>query len=200
MPLITCTDCGKQHSDAAPACPNCGRPNSPAAAGADRPQVVQVQRQKSALGIGCTVLLGFVLVVLVISAVLALFIKPDLPPTDGIAYEVLDEWSIPAGGRGRVILIDPAFNDTGPMRALAEQLRREHQRDRVVNIEIFDDRRAAELRSAVAENEAAVRPDDLRHHDLHKIGFYQKNANTGHHQFIDARGGVDGEWTTIDFR
>lgn len=27
MPLVTCPDCGKQMSDAAPSCPNCGRPN-----------------------------------------------------------------------------------------------------------------------------------------------------------------------------
>jgi len=31
MPLITCTDCGSEISDAAPACPKCGRPNSVAA-------------------------------------------------------------------------------------------------------------------------------------------------------------------------
>src|SRR6476620_4881020 len=28
MPLITCPDCDKRHSDAAPACPECGRPNT----------------------------------------------------------------------------------------------------------------------------------------------------------------------------
>lgn len=29
MALVTCPDCGKQHSDAAPACPECGRPQTP---------------------------------------------------------------------------------------------------------------------------------------------------------------------------
>lgn len=29
MPMIICPDCSKEMSDAAPACPNCGRPNSP---------------------------------------------------------------------------------------------------------------------------------------------------------------------------
>ncbi|WP_447792532.1 OB-fold protein [Pseudomonas farris] len=28
MPMITCTDCNKEMSDAAPACPGCGRPNT----------------------------------------------------------------------------------------------------------------------------------------------------------------------------
>lgn len=38
MPMIVCPDCSKEMSDAAPACPNCGRPNSPrAATPAERP-------------------------------------------------------------------------------------------------------------------------------------------------------------------
>jgi hypothetical protein len=27
MALTSCPDCGREHSDAAPACPGCGRPN-----------------------------------------------------------------------------------------------------------------------------------------------------------------------------
>jgi DNA-directed RNA polymerase subunit RPC12/RpoP len=30
MPLISCPDCGNTHSDTAPACIHCGRPNAPA--------------------------------------------------------------------------------------------------------------------------------------------------------------------------
>lgn len=38
MPMIICPDCSKEMSDAAPACPNCGRPNSPrTATPAERP-------------------------------------------------------------------------------------------------------------------------------------------------------------------
>lgn len=36
MPMITCTDCNKEMSDAAPACPGCGRPNT-IATHSDRP-------------------------------------------------------------------------------------------------------------------------------------------------------------------
>lgn len=36
MPMITCTDCNKEMSDAAPACPGCGRPNT-IAIHSDRP-------------------------------------------------------------------------------------------------------------------------------------------------------------------
>ena len=40
MPLMVCVDCEKQHSDAAPACPNCGRPNmvAPVVASVPLPQ------------------------------------------------------------------------------------------------------------------------------------------------------------------
>lgn len=34
MALINCPNCGNQMSDAAPACPHCGRPNTPASSGA----------------------------------------------------------------------------------------------------------------------------------------------------------------------
>lgn len=49
MPLITCPDCSSQVSDAAPACPKCGRPIAAVAA-----QPVSVQR-----GIGTGVKIGF---------------------------------------------------------------------------------------------------------------------------------------------
>lgn len=37
MALVTCSDCGKQISDAAPACPGCGRPAVRLATMPDRP-------------------------------------------------------------------------------------------------------------------------------------------------------------------
>lgn len=38
MPMITCSDCNKEMSDAAPACPNCGKPNiKPTQSGNERP-------------------------------------------------------------------------------------------------------------------------------------------------------------------
>ena len=37
MPLITCPDCTREHSDLAPSCPQCGRPNGAVAVAAQRP-------------------------------------------------------------------------------------------------------------------------------------------------------------------
>jgi hypothetical protein len=98
MPLIFCPDCGKQVSDAAPACIHCGRPliASPESAGAaavliqpsDPPhnpawiafasflfsglgQIIVGQRTK-----GMGVLVGSVLLALVSGGVMLLFIAP----------------------------------------------------------------------------------------------------------------------------
>lgn len=60
MALLTCPDCAAQHSDAAPACPRCGRPNAaaPAAQEVVRP-LAKLQKKTVAFGAGSLVqLLG----------------------------------------------------------------------------------------------------------------------------------------------
>ena len=62
MPLITCEDCGKEHSDQAPACPQCGRPNNPApAAAVDKEETGKPPPKPNGCLIGC--LGAFVLLV-----------------------------------------------------------------------------------------------------------------------------------------
>jgi hypothetical protein len=45
MALVTCPDCQNSISDAAPACPRCGRPFAFAAPTATAPQIVVTRRQ-----------------------------------------------------------------------------------------------------------------------------------------------------------
>lgn len=63
MALIECPDCGKNHSDAAPACPNCGRPN-PAVQQIVTVKGAQPVLAKSKVSIGQVVLLAVLLLVL----------------------------------------------------------------------------------------------------------------------------------------
>jgi hypothetical protein len=191
MPLVPCPDCGKQHSDAATACPDCGRPTGASAAGRDRPQTVRIQKRTSPLTVGCAVFLVLGIVGAVISVALG---GGESAPTITIPYEVMHEWS---GGTGRAILIDPQYRTDEHLRVLGEQLRWEHRRHSHTNVEVFDDRRAAEMRNLVAEDRLPAR--DLAHHDQHKIGFYQKNSVSGHHQFIIALDGVDGDFITVPY-
>jgi uncharacterized membrane protein YdbT with pleckstrin-like domain len=44
MPLTNCPDCGREISTAAPACPNCGRPNAPAVAPPQAPVVTAEEK------------------------------------------------------------------------------------------------------------------------------------------------------------
>jgi hypothetical protein len=126
----------------------------------------------------------------------------DQSPPDGgaenrIVYSVVDEWRIPNGGFGRVIVVAPEYRDEQRMRDLGEQLRREHRTDRHAFIEIFDDASAAHMREAAAEE--TLNQEELAFHDYHKIGFYQRNSVTGHHALIIALDGVEGEFITVEY-
>lgn len=199
MPLVPCPDCGKQHSDAATACPNCGRPTGASAASPDRPQIVKIQKRPSVLGIGCMAIIGLA----VFGGIIGLLTDPDedgaVPPPTTIEYAVLQEWGIPNGGRGRVVVIDSQYRTEEDLRAFGEQLRWEHRRDRHANIEVFDDERAAGMRDAALAEELNTR--DMAHHDQHKVAFYQKNTNSGHHQLVIAADGVANAdaWVTVPY-
>ena len=68
MALIKCPDCSKEHSDAAPACPNCGRPNTTTTPQQPPPQQ---QAQKSGMGcgqIGCLSAIGGVILLYAIGS------------------------------------------------------------------------------------------------------------------------------------
>ncbi len=55
MPLVTCPDCSKSHSDAAPACPGCGRPNARAPQQRATVTVEQTAKRWKMLKIGAVV-------------------------------------------------------------------------------------------------------------------------------------------------
>jgi hypothetical protein len=114
-----------------------------------------------------------------------------------IEYSVVDEWRIPNGGYGRVIVVQPTYRDEQLLRALGEQLRGEHRNDRHAFIEIFDDTRAANMRQAATEER--LNQQDLAFHDYHKIGFYQKNSVSGHHVLVMALDGVEGEFVEVKY-
>jgi len=110
------------------------------------------------------------------------------------SYTVVSEWSIPNGGKGRTILVNPELRTEEGLMQVSQELRREHQRDRHAQIEIYDSRRAAEMRQRVMNETAST--EDEAYYDSHKIGFYQKNSISGHHAFIMALDGMEGDFQT----
>lgn len=65
MALVKCPDCGKEHSDSAPACPNCGRPGKPAAP----VQVVEKKKSIGCAGAGCLTLVVIFMIFYVTGAI-----------------------------------------------------------------------------------------------------------------------------------
>lgn len=104
-----------------------------------------------------------------------------------IRYEVVQQWAIPAGGYGRVTVVDSSHRNEADMRRLGDQLREQTQGDRVSMVEVYDHPEAAKMRlRAMAEN---LGKDSLAFHDRHLIGQYLRNGNTGHHRWIIALNG-----------
>jgi hypothetical protein len=64
MPLITCPDCGKEHSDQALSCPQCGRPNK----ATDQPKNETQIKKKGGCATGC---LGVLVVLFVLGAIVS---------------------------------------------------------------------------------------------------------------------------------
>ena len=69
MALIDCLDCGKQFSDQASACPNCGRPNELNAA-AVSPEVKPEPRKGNGCLVGCSSIFALVLVLSVVGSLI----------------------------------------------------------------------------------------------------------------------------------
>ena len=140
--------------------------------------------------------------VLFSATLLLLAVGPGLTkaaPTPGreAPYRVIERWSIPNGGYGRVIVVSPTYRNEADMRALGQRLRDETRADRHAVVEVYDDEGAARMRrDAFAER---LDRRALAFHDQHKVAHYSKNGNTGHHQFTIQLKGVWGPWIVLDY-
>jgi hypothetical protein len=131
-----------------------------------------------------TFLVLFVVVIIFTS----IFSDDDKPATSSevvsvqkqAPYEIVDRWTIPNGGEGKVIVISPEHLNDADMTALGERLKQDTRSDRNANISIFDDKRAALLRDSVLGNKASTSDQDF--YDKHFIGQYSRNGNSGYHQ------------------
>lgn len=181
MALIKCKECGAEVSSEAKSCPKCG-----------------AKVKTKGMGFG-----AFLLLIFIIGIFASLFTTeqkptgtsstsaPQPPPDPGqIAYEVVEQRTIPNGGYIRAIVIDPKHRNEADMKKLAERLKRDTRLDRNAFVRIYDDK------SAAARGNAAIldrlSKEELKHYDSHMIGSYNRNANTGYHSLTIMLEGVSG--------
>ena len=105
------------------------------------------------------------------------------PPVKKVPYRVIEQWSIPNNGHGRVIVIDPSHRRAADLRALARQLRDETVTERVAVVVIYDDERAARLWRTLGTPDEPRDKRTLAFHDRHQIGSYLRNTYTGENTF-----------------
>lgn len=109
---------------------------------------------------------------------------PAITQTDNAAspkqYEIVNRWSIPNGGEGKVIVIPVSYLNQSDMAALGEQLKADTKNDRNAFIFIFTDKKAAESRDRVLNSTASELETAL--YDKHFVGNYSRNINSGFHK------------------
>lgn len=107
-----------------------------------------------------------------------------------ITYQIVDRWTIPNGGEGKVIVISLDLLNETDMVVLGNKIKNDTQSDRNANISVFDNASAAALRDKVLSDKATTAEQDL--YDKHFVGQYTKNGNTGFNEFVIYFDGVMG--------
>ncbi len=116
--------------------------------------------------------------------------QPTPTPVKTISYEVLQQWDINNGGKGKVILIPADYLNETDMVALGQKLKDDTKNDKNAFIMVFTDKKAAALRDKVIGN--TMTKDEEKFYDTHYIGQYTKNGNSGFHAFAIYFDGVSG--------
>lgn len=116
-------------------------------------------------------------------------------PKHFVAYSVVNEWSIPNGGYGRVISTNPALRSEAGLVALAGQLMCDTRADRHAEVWIYDDSRAAQL-----HNTESLIAEDMKLSDDHMIGNYSRNSISRYHAITILLQGANGPVKVIPLR
>jgi hypothetical protein len=119
------------------------------------------------------------------------------PPPYVVDYTIVDQWSIPNGGWGKVIVIDSVHANERDLRALGDELRFDTQAERNALIFVYSHKRAALIRQIVLRDRASSK--DLRFYDAHFVGSYTRNINTGIHEFVLTPNGLNGRQIEITY-
>ena len=107
------------------------------------------------------------------------------------------QWAIPAGGRGRIIIIDGSHSNETELRRLGEQLRVETSRSDYEFDEVYDSVKAAGMRDAADLERLSKKR--LAFHDRHKVMFYTRNPTTRFEELSLFPQGLNGHMVKINY-
>jgi hypothetical protein len=109
------------------------------------------------------------------------------PPTAAVPYTVVQQWPIPNGGSGRLILVTKENSTKEKLLALGLTLRYDTRFDRHAMVMVYNDARAAGMYKR-AFNLAGA---DARFYDRHYCGVYNRNIVTGMDEFVALKNGAE---------
>lgn len=112
------------------------------------------------------------------------------PVKKTISYEVLQQWNINNGGKGKVVLIPADYLNEVDMTTLGQKLKEDTKNDKNAFIMVFNEKKAAVLRDKIIDSTATK--DEEKFYDQHYVGQYTKNGNSGFHAFAIYFDGVSG--------
>jgi len=117
-------------------------------------------------------------------------VQPTSTPVKVISYEVLQQWDINNGGKGKIILIPADYLNEADMTTLGQKLKSDTKNDKNAFIMVFTDKKAAVLRDKVIGD--TMTKDEEKFYDTHYVGQYTKNGNSGLNAFAIYYDGVSG--------
>jgi hypothetical protein len=110
---------------------------------------------------------------------------------------VVEQWSIPNGGFGRLIVIPDTAGNEASLRALGEELRYDTREGRNAFVQVYTSARAAAMRHQAIRGTLSRRSSAF--YDRHFVAQYDRNANTGYHQLTITPKGVDGPQIEVSY-
>ena len=112
-----------------------------------------------------------------------------------VKYETFDQWEIPNGGNGKVIIINDSLNTIENLKKIGESLRYETRNGRNVFVVVFNNKKAA----AMYHSASTLNDKDGKFYDKHFVAVYNRNINTGYNQLNITKDGLDGKSIEVKY-
>ena len=96
-----------------------------------------------------------------------------------------------------MIVIEPRSVTETELRTLGDQLRYEARGGGISMVIVYDDASAATMRKAAMADRLSS--SDLRYHDRHMVGTYNRNSRTGFDRWVYYVHGVNGPEKMVDY-